>query len=65
MNIGDLVTDEWDDLVIIIAQVGVIDRWRLKYITNGYTSTSWGSNLYPIRSESVRKSNTKNLTNNS
>ena len=65
MNIGDLVLDEWDDLAIIIAQVGVIDRWRLKYITNGWTSTSWGSNLYPIRSKTVRQSKRKNLTNNS
>ena len=50
MNIGDLVEDEWGDLAIIVSQVGVTDRWRIRYITGGYISTSWGSNLYPIRS---------------
>jgi hypothetical protein len=50
MNMGDLVTDEWGDLAIIVSQVGVSDRWRIRYITSGYTITSWGSRLYPIRS---------------
>ena len=50
MNIGDLVEDEWGDLAIIVSQVGVTDRWRIRYITNGYKSTSWASNLYPLRS---------------
>jgi len=50
VNIGDLVEDEWGDLAIIVSQVGVTDRWRIRYITGGYISTSWESNLYPIRS---------------
>ena len=49
MNIGDLVTDEWGDLAIITSQVGVTDRWRLKYILRRGVSTSWGSNLYPLK----------------
>ena len=48
MNIGDLVHDEWGDLAIITSQVGVTDRWRIRYITGGYKSTSSGSNLYPL-----------------
>ena len=27
MSIGDLVSDEWGYMAIIIAQVGVSDRW--------------------------------------
>ena len=50
MKIGDLVTDEWGAIAIITSQVGVSDRWRLKYIRCGGVSTSWGSNLHPIRS---------------
>lgn len=56
MNVGDLVSDEWGDLAIIVSQVGshaVSDlglRWRLKYILTGIVSASWGSNLHPIRS---------------
>ena len=50
MNIGDLVTDEWGDLAIVMAEVGMSDRWRIKYIDTGACSTAWGSNLYPIRS---------------
>ena len=65
MNIGDLVFDEWNYLAIVIAEVGMSDRWRIKYINTGCHSTAWGSNLYPIRSKTVRKSNIKNLTNNS
>ena len=48
MNIGDLVYDEWGDLAIIVSQVGVSDRWRLKYIVTRVRSTAWGSNLYPL-----------------
>ncbi len=50
MNIGDLVEDEWGDLAIIIAQVGVVDRWVIHYIKNGFQSALFGSKLYPIRS---------------
>ena len=50
MNIGDLVTDEWGDMAIVLSQVGAINRWRIKYISHGGISTAWESNLYPIRS---------------
>ena len=49
MNVGDLVHDEWGDLAIITSQVGVTDRWRIKYIRCGGVSTSWGSNLYLLK----------------
>jgi hypothetical protein len=46
MNIGDLVTDNWDQLAIIISFVGVTDRVIVKYIANGEVRTLWASNLY-------------------
>lgn len=48
MNIGDLVEDSWGEIAIITSQVGVTDRWRLKYIATGIVSTAWGSDLYPL-----------------
>ncbi len=48
MNIGDLVVDEWGYLAIIMSQVGVIDRFRIKYIDTGTVSAQWGSRLYPL-----------------
>lgn len=54
MEIGDLVEDEWGEMAIITSQVGVINRWRLKYILTGIVSTSWESNLSPLRSKTVR-----------
>ena len=48
MNIGDLVVDEWDQLAIVTSQVGVTDRWRIKYIQCGTEISSWGSNLYSL-----------------
>ena len=65
MNIGDLVTDEWGNLAIIIAQVGVVDRWVIHYIKSGDKSALFASKLYPIRSKNDRQSKRKNLTNNS
>ena len=65
MNIGDLVSDEWGYMAIIIAQVGVTDRWVIHYIESGNKSALFGSRLYPIRSKTVRQSKRKNLTNNS
>ena len=50
MKVGDLVEDDWGDLAIIVSQVGVTDRWRLKYIRCGGVSTAWGSKLYLLRS---------------
>ena len=57
MNIGDLVSDEWGYMAIIIAQVGVLDRWVIHYIESGNKSALFGSRLYPIRSKNVRESN--------
>lgn len=48
MNIGDLVEDEWGEFAIITSQVGVLDRFRIKYILTGVIASAWGSNLYPL-----------------
>ena len=54
MNIGDLVSDEWGYMAIIIAQVGVLDRWVIHYIESGNKTALFGSRLYPARSNFVR-----------
>ncbi len=54
MNIGDLVTDEWDQIAIVTSFVGATDRVRIRYILDGVIRTSWASNLYPIQSKTVR-----------
>ena len=54
MNIGDLVEDEWGEIAIITSQVGVTDRWRLKYIATGVDSVAWGANLYPLGCDRVK-----------
>jgi len=48
MNIGDLVTDKWGDLAIVLSQVGAVNRWRIKYISHGGITTSWESDLYSL-----------------
>ena len=48
MNIGDLVTDNNGTIGIIIAQVGVIDRWIIKWIDSGETSAQWGGYLFHL-----------------
>ena len=50
MKVGDLVEDEWGYMAIIIAQVGVTDRWVIHYIESGHKSALFESKLYPIRS---------------
>ena len=56
MTIGDLVTDNWGDLGIIIRQVGIIDRWVVKWLTGSETKYSngirahWGRDLYLVDS---------------
>ena len=60
MNIGDLVTDEWDQLAIITSQVGVTDRWIIVYIQCGTELLAWGSNLYPLDSSETEKKVNKN-----
>ena len=42
MKVGDLVTDEWNKMGIVTAQIGVVDRWWIEwldgesYAINGY-----------------------------
>lgn len=48
MNIGDLVEDAWGDLAIIMSQVGVTDRFVIKYIATGKVTSDWGNRLYPL-----------------
>ena len=42
MKVGDLVTDEWNNMGIVTAQIGVVDRWWIEwldgesYAMNGY-----------------------------
>ena len=48
MNIGDLVTDNYGTIGLIIAQVGVIDRWVVKWIDSGETSAQWGGYLFHL-----------------
>ena len=48
MNIGDLVTDNYGTIGLIIAQVGVIDRWVVKWIDSGETSSQWGGYLFHL-----------------
>tara|TARA_R100000030_G_scaffold94694_1_gene81691 strand:- start:9 stop:212 length:204 start_codon:yes stop_codon:yes gene_type:complete len=61
MNIGDLVEDEWGDLGIIIRQVGIIDRWVVKWLTGSETKYSngirahWGQALHPFDSSETQK----------
>ena len=50
MNIGDLVKDEWEQIAIVISFVGVTNRVRIKYISDGLVRAAWASNLYPLRS---------------
>ena len=48
MKIGDLVTDNYGTIGIIIAQVGVIDRWIVKWIDSGETDGKWGYNIHHL-----------------
>jgi hypothetical protein len=42
MKVGDLVTNEWNKMGIITAQIGIVDRWWIEwldgesYAMNGY-----------------------------
>ena len=56
MNSGDLVTNEYNDIGIIVRQVGIINRWIVKWITGSETEYSngvrahWGHDLYLLDS---------------
>jgi hypothetical protein len=42
MKVGDLVTNEWNKMGIVTAQIGIVDRWWIEwldgesYAMNGY-----------------------------
>ena len=59
MNIGDLVTNEWGNLGIITRQVGIIDRWIVRWLNvpPHYESVraQWGRDLYPLDSSKTEK----------
>ena len=67
MKIGDLVTDERDrNIGIVLRQVGIIDRWVVKWLTgqkadwdNGLRA-HWGEHLYPLDSSETEKKVNKN-----
>ena len=49
MNVGDLVTHDYHDGVgMIIAQVGVVDRWIVYWMEEQIKEAHWGSSLCPI-----------------
>jgi hypothetical protein len=56
MNSGDLVTNEYNDIGIIIRQVGIINRWVVKWMTGSNTEygtgtrAHWGHDLYLLDS---------------
>jgi hypothetical protein len=48
MNIGDLVKDKYGTIGIVVRQVGVIDRWLVKWIDSGEITGRWGHNLFHL-----------------
>ena len=48
MKVGDLVTDTWGDLGIILSQVGVTDRWIVLW-QNGHRFALNGCNLFLVK----------------
>ena len=59
MNIGDLVENEWGELGIILRQVGILDRWLVRWL-NAPTHyerirAQWGRDLYPLDSSETEK----------
>ena len=47
MKIGDLVEDEYGEFGIIVGQVGVTDRWLVRWF-HGNTYALWASNLWVV-----------------
>ena len=47
MKIGDIVEDDYGDIGIVIGQVGVTERWMVRWF-NGKTYALWRSNLWII-----------------
>ena len=48
MKVGDLVTDTWGDLGIILSQVGVTDRWIVLW-QNGHRFALNGCSLFLVK----------------
>ena len=48
MKIGDLVTDEYGAIGIVTNQVGVVDRWLVKWIDSGEITPEWGVALFHL-----------------
>jgi thermostable 8-oxoguanine DNA glycosylase len=64
MNIGDLVQNEWGELGIILRQVGVVDRWIVRWLNapSHYEQirAQWGRDLYLLDSSETEKKVNKN-----
>jgi len=48
MKIGDLITDNYGTLGIVINQIGVVDRWLVKWIDSGEITPEWGVTLFRL-----------------
>ena len=48
MKIGDLITDNYGTLGIVINQIGVVDRWLIKWIHSGEITPEWGVTLFRL-----------------
>jgi hypothetical protein len=48
VQLGDLVKDKYGTIGIVVRQVGVIDRWLVKWIDSGEITGQWGHNLHHL-----------------
>lgn len=48
MEIGDLVKDKYGKIGIVVRQVGVINRWLVKWIDSGETTGQWEHDLHNL-----------------
>jgi len=48
MKIGDLITDNYGTLGIVINQIGIVDRWLVKWIDSGEITPEWGVTLFRL-----------------
>jgi len=48
MEVGQLVTDNYGTIGIVVKQVGVVDRWLVKWIDSGETTGQWGYTLHHL-----------------
>ncbi len=53
MQVGDLVTDHWGHMGIILRQVGSIDRWEV-YWQTGRIHQLFGNNLIPMETAKTK-----------